>query len=486
MRSLLLFTLAMLASATPWSCDGGEEPSPPQPAPPEQTQKETKTKDPTPPEVPPLAESKVRDLLTLWAQTQNAGDFEGYQALFAKRFEGVKRIGTRTASFNRDSWLKDRKAMFAGSFTVKANDVKVVTTPTSAVVQFEQVWTSARFQDRGPKRLVVVSETGSLKIAREEMLHSNLAGTKTPALPAPEEFAFVQESLLMLGEFKGLQGVIGHPTFVNRESAERALNAALLPKEHRRLIGQEYMLYGKNGKTCSATVESLVVSVQVQPHFGQYNHWEGRHGNPKATPEQIALDLWRLSEMGGRFLAGKLKTDSVCEDALFARAKTQPKRDLWKSRKATETESKALDTAIRSHTSYLQEQALFASERKTNNRWEDDERSRFRVFEDGKGTQFVSAFLSNGLGGCGAGFDGHLWLLLKRKGDSYVVVSGERDSHAPSNWPSFIRPLQAVQAIDLDDDGVPEFIGEHDLIRNSREGFRSVLHLSPSYFDCPC
>ena len=50
----------------------------------------------------------VQAVIDAWLAAQNGGDFAAYQALYADKMEGVKRVGPRTWRFDRKGWLADR------------------------------------------------------------------------------------------------------------------------------------------------------------------------------------------------------------------------------------------------------------------------------------------------------------------------------------------------------------------------------------------
>ena len=68
--------------------------------------------------------------------------------------------------------------MFQKPMSVEARDVQIRATSTSAAIDFTQQWKSGKFEDVGPKRLLVVREAGKLKIAQEEMLRSEPVAAK--------------------------------------------------------------------------------------------------------------------------------------------------------------------------------------------------------------------------------------------------------------------------------------------------------------------
>jgi hypothetical protein len=131
--------------------------------------------------------AEVRGLVDAWLAAQNDGRFADYERLYASGFVGIKRAGPRERSFERDGWLKDRRAMFSRAMKVSAADLVITPSAGSATANFTQTWESGTFRDIGPKQLVVVREGGRLRIAREEMLASELVGADgTDATPPGE------------------------------------------------------------------------------------------------------------------------------------------------------------------------------------------------------------------------------------------------------------------------------------------------------------
>src|SRR5262249_59943264 len=107
---------------------------------------------------------------------QSSADFAGYDALYAERFTGVKRAGRYVATYGRKVWMADRKTMIRPGLVVEANAVKVSLAAGGARVLFLQHYKSPKFEDVGPKQLVVIQTPSGPKIAREEMLSSRVTG----------------------------------------------------------------------------------------------------------------------------------------------------------------------------------------------------------------------------------------------------------------------------------------------------------------------
>src|SRR6188508_2393751 len=74
----------------------------------------------------------ARGFLERWLDAQNAGEFDAYQKMYADDFRGVRRSGPRSSTFDRNSWLEDRRRMFQKKMTVEAKNVRVFESPASA------------------------------------------------------------------------------------------------------------------------------------------------------------------------------------------------------------------------------------------------------------------------------------------------------------------------------------------------------------------
>lgn len=120
--------------------------------------------------------AEARALMQAWLDAQNKGDFAAYQALYAAGFSGIRRSGGRKVSLDRAGWLRDRARMFKKPMVVAASEVRA----GPLRLDFVQSWQSGSYKDTGRKQLVLTREGGALRIVREEMLESVLAGAAPP------------------------------------------------------------------------------------------------------------------------------------------------------------------------------------------------------------------------------------------------------------------------------------------------------------------
>jgi hypothetical protein len=116
-------------------------------------------------------------------RAQNAGDFDGYSKLYAKKFAGVRRSANRVVKLDYAGWLADRRRMFKKPMVVAMDGLAIKAVGLALVADFRQTFSQGTYKDEGPKHMRLVREGGALRIASEELLQSNVAA---PA-PEPEE-----------------------------------------------------------------------------------------------------------------------------------------------------------------------------------------------------------------------------------------------------------------------------------------------------------
>ena len=263
--------------------------------------------------------AQARALVEQWQKAQNDGDFNAYGALYAARFNGVRRSGARTVRLDRAGWMKDRGRMFKKTMEVSIEALEIAAAPTSARVVFVQRFKQGRYEDRGPKQLVIVPEPGGARIAREEMLSSEMVGAAGPAAARdPRTLAFVSDDAVTDNGVvlstapeaawgQGRRGVkLGDPVVVTQ-----AVEPKRLPPEIAAWLGRPLKLYsGNGGAACETQVVGFKLVARVTPYFGTREEWE------KKRRAAVADEAWEMAA-GGRILVGQLA--KPCPGALFAR-----------------------------------------------------------------------------------------------------------------------------------------------------------------------
>lgn len=119
------------------------------------------------------AQEIARAVVNRWASAQNESSIEKYSTLFAEDFVGIRRAGRKRTKLKRAAWLKERRRMFRKSPKIAVTALKTqVIAPDRVEATFTQRWTSALYEDIGPKRLLIDIASGL--ILEEEMISSTV------------------------------------------------------------------------------------------------------------------------------------------------------------------------------------------------------------------------------------------------------------------------------------------------------------------------
>jgi hypothetical protein len=141
-----------------------------------------------------------RKLLAEWLRAQNAGDFDAYSKLYAKKFAGVRRSGGRVVKLDHAGWLADRGRMFKKPMVVAMDGLAIKAVGQALVADFRQTFSQGKYKDEGPKRMRLVRELGELRISSEELLQSNVTA---PAPEPPEQEEETCESTVQNANLRG-------------------------------------------------------------------------------------------------------------------------------------------------------------------------------------------------------------------------------------------------------------------------------------------
>lgn len=479
------FLLALLLAAP-----GCKEGSPPQ------NNKESKPQDVTPVEkavektpaasaeeqAGPVSVESATALVHEWKRAQNSGVFEDYEKLYATRMSGLKRVGTRETSFDRNGWLADRKQMFARPFTVEVSGLKVSLAGGVAVVRFEQTWSNPRFRDVGPKQLVIVAEDGQPRISREEMLESNQAGEKVGGVLPPGAVGLVRgagvELRYLLARKPELNWMSSSPEMTPGGAVVREVAAQLVPEKERALVGKRFELFDESGRKCEAVAAKLEVLIDVEPHFGVVAQWNGAEGTPPVPPARRALELWEMSSRRGQFLTLRLELSpeqaksAACAKPVWGRV-VRADATEWKIADAVGEEKKRLAAVALRQADY---RALFQGSGETPS---EKNVHIVRTFSHSDGRKYAIANLWAPGSLCGQPMPMPYWVVLRVRGTSaHIVSDGEVGSRSGP-------PLGAVSVPGLSE---PVFVERSFIYRyaESDGNFRTFLNQETESLDCGC
>ncbi len=369
--------------------------------------------------------------------------------------------------------------MFKSKMEVAADDVVVSTSARSVSVTFMQTWASGTFQDKGPKLLVLVPTPGGLRIAREEMLASELVSGETPAktidavdfmfaLPLPGGAGVV----LPITEWPATAET-GAPALVSRKNPVTVRRAVTPTDDMKTWIGQKVAVYGAGGARCEGTIDSVEIVGRFVPHFGEVQIWDGTLGEgPRLNDGEVAANVWS-STMIDKQVVGRVPA-CTGDGVAFARDASRPGLAFFAAG-ASDMADRALAEA-RKLSGWKAVAASAKDYPEVNAQaWDtyDGARPAVSVWQGGDRTiiQVVSAA---GIG-CGS-FGGAFGALFEVKGDALVLLTSPEGG-----------PTEAIEGIvDVDGDGELELLIDEGLVQKVGPIWRTTRDNQPPDFDCPC
>lgn len=428
-------------------------------------------------------ETNARAFIQRWLNAQNEHDFTAYSALYASRFSGTKRVGSYSRRFDRSGWLRDRQPMFRDGVIVQATELKLSGSAGAVRAVFTQDFSAPGFHDRGQKELFLVAQPTGLAIAREEMLVSHVA----EAAPVLESavLAFHRDGPVVETGFTG--ALPGEPRLLPRGGSDSfdvalALAPAALSEATRAWLGKSITVYAKDGARCEGAVVRFELRVKAEPHFGMRQAWAGEEGATKATPREIAKQIWNLARDDERFAVAVL--DRECHGVW---AMTHAASFISATAPAAPVRAAAL-SAFKALPAYRELQARFARESANPKQaWESVD-GQLNVVEL-RSTPETALLVVSARGGVGCGgFGGNLSAIWK------VTGADARATFTPRGvFKDSIDLLKVHGAVDQNADGSLEllagpdvFADEISVLRLGASGYERKVLFSTSFWDCGC
>lgn len=443
----------------------------------------------------PLSESEARALLDAWAQAQNRGDFAAYEALYAARLDGVRRTGAVTHRFDRAGWINDRRRMFQTAMQVVARDVAVAPRGEAALVRFTQEFTSGSFHDVGPKEMLLVREGAGVRIAREEMLTSQVseASAGEPSIPEGAWLPLItvgDHSAIVLGDADAAQHAAGDPELLTPMNAlgdtimtRAQARTEALPESVRALAGATLRMITTGGGACRARLGAFEIVGRVDVHFSTEQRWAGEDVDGRrvrrATRADVAGDAWGASR---RVIAARYTTEGACGEEIAARRESLAAPVVFSARAAEPAVAQRALARLRAMPAWreVQDEYQRQSDAQRGRNWDEVEGAGAQVREwraEGAARRFVTLEASVGGGGlCGA-FGAAMTLVFEVGGPEGLIL------YADERSPAWFTPSRAV---DLDGDGVPEFVTERGLAVKTGTVFRETNPDEFPNLDCGC
>ena len=428
-------------------------------------------------------EANARQFVERWLNAQNEHDFATYSRLYAPRFSGTKRVGSYTRRFDRNDWLRDRQPMFRDGVIVRATELQLSGSAAAVRAVFTQDFVAPGFHDRGQKELFLVTQPTGLAIAREEMLVSHVA----QAAPITDStvLAFHRDGpVVETGITSALPGEARLMPRGASDSYDVALPIApaALGGSTRAWLGRGITAYTEKGTACQGTVSHFEVRVKAEPHFGMRQAWAGEDGAPKATPQEIARQIWTIARDDERFVVAVL--DKPCQGVW---ATIQAASFIAATAPAPPLRARAL-SAFKALPAYHELQARFARESASPKQaWESVDGALHIVELRTAPESALLVVSARGGAGC-SGFGGNLSAIWKMSGTAAQAPLTLRGVFKDSS-----DLLEVHGAVDQNADGSLEllagpdvFADEISVLRLGASGYERRVLLSTSLWDCGC
>ena len=425
--------------------------------------------------LPAVDEAGAKKLIEAWLAAQNTGDFAAYEALYAPKLEGIKRVGARTWRFDRASWLNDRKRMFKNPMTVEAKDLVVRGSAVAATVSLTQTFSQGKFKDEGPKHLVLIKGPSGLQIAREEMLRSDVGGAAAAGKASAYVVMMIDKKpyVVIAADANpdwgdgALTGPIDDVHKLAMMKAPKAANADVW-------ASRAMKVFDSQGKSCDATVGALSLVAGGTPHFGEVQTWDGDPAMSEDgkvwPPADRAQAIW---DMATPYLVGELSITGGCTAVVAIDPATtavvyarQPDGPADGPAVAAFSKLPAYAAIQKEYTGSYDGQGEWAPTPSTE------------VYTGG-GRRFVVVWAQEG-DGCGE-FGGALSAVFEDKGGKLTQVPG----------PDGVLDVSLI--VDTDGDGAVEIIGKVDDYRMmaghyeaTATGMAPITEVSFPNNDCGC
>ncbi|MBP9086566.1 MAG: nuclear transport factor 2 family protein [Kofleriaceae bacterium] len=408
-----------------------------------------------------LNEAAVRRVVEQWLAAQNTGTFASYEALYAERFNGVKRVGAVVRTYDRAGWLTDRRRMFTAPMQVTATDVVITVDTGSAEVRLTQTFAQKSFKDSGSKKLLIIDSSQGLKIAREEMLQSQTAVAVAEVMPilrvAGADYVVLSTQVAPAqGSFEALGRGTGYDY-----SGRRKVSLSSQDPTGRR--GQTISVY-PGGRQCKL-VDVYTLGFGT-PHFSTSRVWQTGDTDGDGVADEKPMPFAEQNENAivSEMLAGQL--DACPGDV----ALTAPGVE-WRAVDDKGVARLAAQAFIK-NAGVQQAQTEFAAQGATS-MWygaKDGADTKTAVFES-NGRRIVVVGASAHGGGCGD-FSASAFLVFEVV-DKKLVARGET-----VGMPSV--------AVALDGQSLPVLVVESKLTVPTNKAYLDTREIDFGYQDCPC
>ncbi|MBN2340974.1 MAG: hypothetical protein JXX29_07065 [Deltaproteobacteria bacterium] len=424
-----------------------------------------------------ITELTSLEFLRQWELVQQNNDFPGYESLYATRFDGIEKKNDVTFRFVRDQWLHRQETTFQSLRNVRTENVSVQVLPGISTIQMTYKATVNDQQLTQDKTIVLVTEDNTIRIATEstsqKSSHQANNEKQKQQQKLLKDFYLVLDDRYIVFSQSSLdkKGAL----FVNESTAIKPVRKEEMKKQFRRLIKKKFIVGFEDGSTEILRVTSARAIARYQLHSGARSYWVDKG----YTEVEMGEALWEMADQSDSvYLTGMLKSSR--KGALWATPMKSRPPEVYLSQKLNRSEIANIRKRMRRRKDYKILQQAF-SDAGHSKQWTSYEpQATARMYKSPKGNRrFASATISAGKG-CGDFFGSLLGFYHVQKGVLF-------DLGYPTDFfqDPFIDNRDAIQAIDIDHDGIPEFLGHNKLMYKIDDDW-FVYEIRIPKADCPC
>jgi hypothetical protein len=426
--------------------------------------------------LPAFTELTVREFLSTWLQARSNRDFDTYATLYATRFDGIDYSGDAPVRFVREQWLNAQEGHFSTPQNLEIARDRYSLIPGGALVILKEKRKDIDDPQTYQRELLLIAEDGRLKIARERLLDERFplnTEKKRRRHKLLRDFFFVLDNRYVVFDSSDMEkdGAL----YVNDTTALKRARKEVLPKAYRKLLKRKFVVGYADGSTSITAITDTRAVAKYAVHNAIESYWKSKG----LSEVQMGELLWELaSGAGSIYLVGILKKTG--KQALWAYPVAPRTPEIYESRKLDRAYVKNIRHRFEKYKTSKFIQQNFESFGLEGPWMSYESTSRARLFKSPRGNRrYATVSISAGKG-CG-GFYGYLQgFFHMQKGILYNMGLPPRGFQD-----SFIDDRDVIQAIDIDHDGIPEFVAPHKLMYKIDDDWY-IYELKIPRTDWPC
>ncbi|MBN2893567.1 MAG: hypothetical protein JXL97_16970 [Bacteroidales bacterium] len=268
-----------------------------------------------------------------------------------------------------------------------------------------------------------------------------------------------------------------------RFTAQKDIDYDLLPEEYKDLINSEIKVGASSGEFYTVKIKSIKMIAECIPHFGTLQNWSGEYtDNGEYNDAEKSAELW---DMGSYYLVAEFE-EVKYEQIIFAvpmdsKAKIYPEVEAQELDNTDNYRTQIIDNLSSTEIFKANQEEYENSESATDEKWwNNNETWELYSYIPGENNEFYVALYLVGGNPCGGDYFFSTFSVTKFKKGSLV-----------ENMYFEELGYYLVLAIDLNDDGVLEYIvedffGRRILLFLGDHDWEELYEWTIPYLDCPC